>query len=287
MAALPILYDYPLAYYPAKPRLMLVEKGVPYTTKASALWLSSLVVFINLFNGQSLCPAYLRTNPQGLVPFLVVGDKAIGESLDITKYVDENLGGPALGGDRVDRAFIEQWGKEVHEWDGNLFFAANGGDQVKSILGKLILFRERYAKARMKENPDLAPLYKERLAAMAAAAKAIEDQAAIDKNDKILNELLDTAESRLKASGAEGWLAGPTYSLADVLLTVLLFRIEMGKQQAKFIEPRPALNSYYKRVQQRPSWNKVFGPALSGFTAARLFLPALAKAWWANLTGRY
>ncbi|GAB4813826.1 hypothetical protein N2152v2_000872 [Parachlorella kessleri] len=286
MATLPVLYDYPLAYNPAKPRLMLAEKGVPYTTKASRLRFGSLVV-INLFNGQSLSPAYLRTNPHGTAPTLVVGDKTIGESLEITKYVDENLGGPPLGGDKVDRAFIEQWGKEVDAWDGNLFLAAYGGDQVKSILGKLTQFKERYAQARMKENPDLAPLYQEKLDAMAAGGKAIGDQAAIDKNDKTLGGLLDTAESRLKASGADGWLAGPAYSLADVLLTVLLFRIEMGKQQAKFIEPRPTVNSYYKRVQQRPSWNQAFGPALSGSTAAKLFLPALAKAWWANLTGRY
>ena len=85
----------------------------------------------------------------------------------------------------------------------------------------------------MKENPDLAPLYQEKLDAMAAAGKAIADPAASAKNDRVLDGLLDTAESRLKASGAEAWLAGPAYSLADVLLTVLLFRIEMGKQPAK------------------------------------------------------
>ena len=85
----------------------------------------------------------------------------------------------------------------------------------------------------MKENPDLAPLYQEKLDGMAAGGKVMGDPAASAKNDKVLDGLLDTAESRLKAAGAEGWLAGPAYSLADVLLTVVLFRIEMGKQQAK------------------------------------------------------
>ncbi|GAB4813825.1 hypothetical protein N2152v2_000871 [Parachlorella kessleri] len=313
MATLPVLYDYPLAYNPAKPRLLLIEKGVPYTSKASKLWLISLVVactvvvqFINLFNGQSLSPAYLRLNPHGTSPTLIVGDKTLTESLECILYVDEHLGGPPLGGDKVDRAFVEQWVKEVDKWNGNIFMAAYGGDQVKSILGKLTQYKERYAKARvvkhsklapacldeyaqarMKENPDLAPLYKEKIEAMAAGIKAIGDQAVVDKNDKVLDELLDTAESRLKASGAEGWLAGPAYSLADVLLTVLLVRVEMNKLQARFIEPRPALNSFYKRVRQRPSWNQAFGSALSGLTGPKLFFPALAKAWVANLTGWY
>lgn len=276
MATLPVLYDYPLAYNPAKPRLLLIEKGVPYTSK-----------FINLFNGQSLSPAYLRLNPHGTSPTLIVGDKTLTESLECILYVDEHLGGPPLGGDKVDRAFVEQWVKEVDKWNGNIFMAAYGGDQVKSILGKLTQYKERYAQARMKENPDLAPLYKEKIEAMAAGIKAIGDQAVVDKNDKVLDELLDTAESRLKASGAEGWLAGPAYSLADVLLTVLLVRVEMNKLQARFIEPRPALNSFYKRVRQRPSWNQAFGSALSGLTGPKLFFPALAKAWVANLTGWY
>ncbi len=55
----------------------------------------------------------------------------------------------------------------------------------------------------------------------------------------------------------------------------------------RFIEPRPALNSFYKRVRQRPSWNQAFGPALSGLTGPKLFFPALAKAWVANITGWY
>jgi hypothetical protein len=44
-----VLYDNPLAFHPGKARLALVEKAVPFTTKV-----------INLFNGDSLKPEYLR-----------------------------------------------------------------------------------------------------------------------------------------------------------------------------------------------------------------------------------
>ncbi len=72
-----------------------------------------LVQVINLFNGQSLSPQYLRTNPAATVPTLVADGRTITESLEIVRYVDANLGGPPLGGDKVDRAFVEQWGNQV------------------------------------------------------------------------------------------------------------------------------------------------------------------------------
>lgn len=105
--ALPVLYDFPLAYNPAKPRLILLEKGAPYTTR-----------FTNLFNGQSLSPAFLRVNPAGTVPALALeggAGKTLTESLQIVRYVDASLGGAPLGGGSVDRDFIQKWGDQVCE----------------------------------------------------------------------------------------------------------------------------------------------------------------------------
>jgi hypothetical protein len=39
-------------------------------------------------------------------------------------------------------------------------------------------------------------------------------------------------------------------------------------------------------MKARPSYQQVFGPGLSGSTAACQILPGLAKAAWAALTGR-
>lgn len=105
-----MLYDDPLAYNPAKPRLMLLEKGVPFK---SAL--------ISLFDGENLCPAYLRINPWGTVPSLVAGDRTLTESLQIVRYVDASLGGGGmLGGDAVDRDFVREWGAQVGSCRGGV-----------------------------------------------------------------------------------------------------------------------------------------------------------------------
>lgn len=55
----------------------------------------------------------------------------------------------------------------------------------------------------------------------------------------------------------------------------------------EYLKPRPHVSDYLKRMEQRPSFERVFGPARSKLTAARLLLPALVKAAFANATGWY
>ena len=51
--------------------------------------------------------------------------------------------------------------------------------------------------------------------------------------------------------------------------------------------PTPQVSDYWNRIKERPSFKTVFGPAMSGATAATAVLPGLAKAVWGGLTGRY
>jgi len=78
---------------------------------------------IDLFNGESLEPWYLKINPQASAPSLVVGNEKITQSVEIIRWADRQ--GEPLGGDSVDRAFVNEWLNKVDAWDGNLFAAAN------------------------------------------------------------------------------------------------------------------------------------------------------------------
>lgn len=270
----PILFDFPLAYHPAKARLMLIEKGVDYEPYV-----------VNILNGNSLKPDFLKKNPAGTVPVLKHGDTIVTESLEIVRYVDSLPPGP-LGDDGVDRRFIEDWAQRVDEWDGNLFMAVNASEGTKKVLGQLSEFRIRYAQARAAEHPDLRPVYERKVEAMRASAGAAGDAEKVSSNEQRLLLLLDAAEARLAGAAAissqgEGsWLAGGAYSQADVLLSVVLFRICMAKLESRYIEPRRFLSIYLERIKQRPSWNKAFGPALGGSGALRHVVPAIGKAWW-------
>ena len=63
--------------------------------------------FIHLANGEQRQPGYRAINPQGLVPYLVDGDFALGQSLAIIEYLDETHPDPALlPADAMQRAWV-------------------------------------------------------------------------------------------------------------------------------------------------------------------------------------
>lgn len=267
------LYDNPLAFFPSRARLALVEKQVPFASKV-----------INLFNGDSLKPEYLRVNPAGTVPSLAdpEGKVICTQSKEIVRYADE-YGGAPLGGASADRALVAAWIDKVDKWDGNLYVAGNSPGTAK-LLGGITNFKIKFAEARAKENPDLADTYAKKIASMKAAEAEAGDAAAVDACNKQLASLLDDAEAQLQKTA---YLAGDEYSMADVMMVPVIFRTGMTGQTRQLLEPRPKVSDYWTRMKARPSYQQVFGPALSGKTAACQILPGLAKAFWGNLTGGY
>lgn len=79
----------------------------------------------------------------------------------------------------------------------------------------------------------MTQVYEAKLAAMAADAERNRDAAVLEENDRRLTGLLEAAEARLAEAGPQGWLAGSAYSQADVLFSVVLWRIAMAKQQSR------------------------------------------------------
>jgi glutaredoxin len=68
-------YTYPLAFNPAKAKLALEEKGIKYVEKK-----------IDIIGSEALEPWYIKLNPAGSAPTLVVGEKVIPESADIIRF---------------------------------------------------------------------------------------------------------------------------------------------------------------------------------------------------------
>lgn len=264
-----ILYSYPLAFNPAKSKLALEEKGIKYTEKK-----------IDLFNGQSLEPWYLKINPAGSSPTLVVGDEKITESADIIRWADKQ--GSPLGGDSVDRAAVEEWLQKVDPWDGNLFTAVNSG--AAGVIKLTIQYKIKVAEANAKRHPDLAELYKQKVTKLEGALAEPNDKAAVDKNQKQLISLLDEAEASL---ASKKFIAGDEYTAADAIFTPVLYRIYNCSKEKEFIDPRPNVKRYYGEVKKRPSYKKVFSVSDSGLGTASTVLPALGKIYFSKLTKKY
>lgn len=236
---------------------------------------------IDLFNGESLEPWYLKINPQASAPSLVVGNEKITQSVEIIRWADRQ--GAPLGGDAVDRAFVEEWLNKVDAWDGNLFAAAN--TPAGAALKVSTEYKIKVAEANAKKNPDMADLYQEKIATM---KKNLIDnpsnKAICEENRRQLVALLDEANTRLATNK---FLAGPAYSAADVIFTPVLYRIYLLKMDGNFVEPRPNLKSYYQELQKRPSYKTVFGTSDSPLASAKEVVPSVGKIVVDQVTGKY
>ena len=88
-----------------KARLTLAEKGLEWESHLLAL------------NGDQLDPAYLKLNPNGVVPTLVHNDNVIVESTVIMHYLDDTFPTPPLmPRDPLDRTRAHLFKKLMDEY---------------------------------------------------------------------------------------------------------------------------------------------------------------------------
>jgi len=227
-----VLYIYPLAFNPQKALLALCEAGLleqpaskgapPVTTRK-----------IDLFSTEPLKPAYLAINAAGTAPSMVVRpadkkepDVKLTETIDILKFADTGPRGP-LGGDKVDRKLVDDLVSQLHSWDGNLWAYTHSGSSVASLIKDIDAYKAKFAqrereRAEKEGKTELANVYASKLKSMEAMRMRTSDAVAIKQNEDELDSMLDRCE-QLLGSG-KNFLAGEAYSMADVVLTVVLYR---------------------------------------------------------------
>lgn len=210
----------------------------------------------------------------------MVGDEKITESADIIRWADRQ--GTPLGGDSVDRAVVEEWLQKVDAWDGNLFAAVESG--AAGVIKFSTQYKIKVAEAHAKRNPDMADLYKQKVATMDRVMAEPNDRDAVEKNLKQLTGLLDEAEATL---GSRKFIAGDEYSAADAIFTPVLYRVFSVKKGKELTDPRPNIKRYYEELKRRPSFKKVFAVSDSGLGTAKTILPAFGKIFLTKLTKKY
>ncbi|MGQ3027516.1 MAG: glutathione S-transferase family protein [Ferrovibrionaceae bacterium] len=251
------LYNYPLSPCGEKVRFALMEKGLPFR-----------LVDIDLSRKANLAPDYLRLNPKGFVPTLVVGNDVLNESTVINEYLDEVFPDvPLKAATPGARAEMRLWTKLVDETVHPAWPA----------IAWPILVRPSWL-----EQPAET---------VAAMLDKLPDPARRERQRRMLRDGVASPDSRAALSMVEGlcdrmaealadrpWLTGDRFTLADLALLPYFFALDAFGMRAVFDRRQSLVRDWYDRAAARPAYR----PGLrSHFAADRLAIVARlgAEAW--------
>jgi len=243
----------------AKVRITLAEKG----KRKGADWDGPL---LDLHKGDQFDPAYLKLNPNAVVPTLVDGDRVVIESTVINEYLDDIFPEPRLSpAEPYGRARMRLWTRQeesVHEEINTLTIALifRPGELARPEA-------EREARLAKRPDPDKRAKWRELL------DKGGESPLV----DKALRRFVRLFAEMDRALAGGPWLLGDEYSLADIGMTAYIDRL--GQLQFEGLWASfPRVGDWLARVRARPS----FAEAVGAYTSAERLATmreAGAAAW--------
>jgi glutathione S-transferase len=245
------LYHNDMSTCAQKVRLTLAEKGLEWKSH-----------HLNLRAGDTRTDSYKKLNPKGVVPTLIDDGTVIIESTIIIEYLDDAYPEPPVKpADFKSRAQMRLWTKQLDEGLHTDIGTISGAVafRYQTIEGRTA---EELA-AHMAKIPD--PVRRER--STDTNTHGIESKffaPAIRNYDKLLGQL----EAALTAGP---WLAGDTYSLADIAYTPYLTRFE-HLMFIGMLDERPQLADWYERIKARPNYQIAIGDWLN-----KKYLPLMAE----------
>ena len=191
------LYHNNMSVCAQKVRITLAEKG-----------LSPEMIHLDLGRGDSHDPEYLKLNPKGVVPTLVDDGNVIIESTVICEYLDDAYPDiPLRPRDPVQRAAMRQWtlvpDAGLHLWTSTVSFA--------------IAWRHQDRTEQMKKWN--AQVRAERMEAIERGLEAPMVSPHLTNYVGVLRRMGKVLESN-------AWLAGDTYSLADIAMIPYVMRLD-------------------------------------------------------------
>lgn len=238
-----VLYEFGNSVCCQKVRQVLCEKGLSWEARQ-----------VDLFHHQQYAPAYLKLNPQGVVPTLVHDDTRVIESTLICEYLDETFPEPRLiPGTAAERARMRLWSKAVdeglHEGVTEISFSAMFRERLKDA-------PESQRQIRFRNIGD--PRRRDRF--VSTYEHGVESPfvlwaiAAYERAFKTMDAEL--------AEGGE-WLAGNAFSLADVNLAPYLARLEYLTLLDVWIGERPRIRAWWERAKSRASFKAAIADPLT------------------------
>jgi GST-like protein len=215
-----------------KPMLALKEKGVDFES-----------IYIDLQKFEHHAPDYLKINPLGVIPAAVHGELRLYESTAIMEYVDAAFEGPPLRpADPVERWRMRWWIKFADEYH------APSISMTAWSRGAIADVGERDEEA-LKKRIEAIP-QKERQVSWSKALFGTfspEEMAESDRRVGYGAWVLERALSR------SPWLAGESYSLADMAAFCHCYMVPLRPNPAINDADTPHVMDWLRRIAARPA----------------------------------
>ena len=240
------LYHHGSSTCASKVRFVLLEKGLAYTSH-----------YVDLMKGEQFRPEYLALNPKAVVPTLVHDNAVLVESTVICEYLDDAFPTPTLkpAGAR-DRARMRMWTKMVDEELQPAVKYITYASCHRHII--LRLPPDKFTQF-MNGPPGDAetrvtgdPHWVETKRAIVEHGIAVPGVAA---KFRLYDRALATLDDALRSSR---WLAGDSFSLADVSITPYVNRLAMLGMSEMWTGNRPHLDAWFERVKARATFKHCF-----------------------------
>lgn len=213
-------------------RLALEEKGLPWTSH-----------HVNILAKEHITPEYFGINPSGLVPTLVHDGRVIIESDDIIEYLDVTFPEPSLRPpEGPDREFMETWMRRATAIHLKAVKTHIYEKRIRGHMSQTAEQNEKYEK--LQTNESLLEFHR----------KSNSDsftQQELDEAKAVLDECFADLEKTL---ATRDWLAGDSFSLADIAWVPLYFTMDVLAGYS--FEGLSNVAAWAKRIEARPSYKR-------------------------------
>lgn len=237
------LYHHGSSVCAAKVRLTLEEKGVAVDRYH----------YVDIMKGEQFSQSFRAINPHMVVPSLVHDGRILNESTLICEYVDEAFDGPALQPtEPYARYRVKLWTKAVDE----LLHPACADLTYVSCHRHIIRRLDDAAlEAYLQSTPEqtVKGSWRERKRELIMLGF---DAPGVEAKFRLYDDHLKQMESALSE---HEWLAGETFSLADISLAPYVNRLAMLSMAGFWDDGRlPRVADWFERIKARRS----FEPAM-------------------------
>lgn len=231
-----VLYNFAGSTCSQAVRFCLAEKDIA--------WEDHRMVFKT---GEHLSPAYLKLNPNGVVPTLVHDGQPITESTVIMEYLDEEFPEHSMTPrDSVQRAKMRAWLRYLEE----VPTPAVRYPSFQRFIGRVVN-NETYEKVQ-----DLARRHPVRKDFYSKFGKQGFSQKDLGEAMEKLRQTIDRAEAAIAEEGP--WLLGGQLTLADAYLLPVIDRLNDLGMADMWEKHHPNVTRWYANIQKRPAFKETY-----------------------------